>query len=154
MSVTLQPNAVKLIVVHCSATPPEMNIGATEIRSWHVDGNGWSDIGYHGVIKRDGSWEKGRNLFTRGAHAKGWNASSWGLCLVGGIKSVADPTPEANFTPEQFATLWRYLTALREIAPNAEMCGHRDLDSQHQKLKACPSFDVRDFYLEHRLAGL
>jgi hypothetical protein len=151
MSVTLEPNAVELIVVHCSATPPHMDIGAEEIRGWHVDGNGWSDIGYHGVIRRDGGWEKGRDLFTRGAHAKGWNASSWGLCLVGGVKTAADPEAEDNFTSEQYATLWRVLDALRDIAPNAEMCGHRDLDSEHQMLKECPSFDVRDAYLEHRL---
>ncbi len=50
---------INLIVVHCAATPPSMNIGAAEIRKWHTD-KGWSDIGYHYVIRRDGTQEEGR----------------------------------------------------------------------------------------------
>jgi hypothetical protein len=152
MPVTLEAHHIQLLVVHCSATPPDQDIGAEEIRKWHTEGNGWSDIGYHGVIRRDGTWEKGRDLFTQGAHAKGWNSVSWGLCLVGGVD--AQGQPEANYTPEQYATLWRTLEAWRHMAPNAGVCGHRDLDSEHQRLKACPSFDVRDAYHEYRLAAL
>jgi hypothetical protein len=151
MTVTLEPADVKLIVVHCSATPPEMDIGAKEIRGWHVDANGWSDIGYHGVIRRDGTFERGRPLHKRGAHAKGYNSISWGLCLVGGTRSGDDTRPEANYTPEQFEALWATLDAWRTLAPTAHTCGHRDLDSTHQALKACPSFDVREYYLAHRL---
>lgn len=149
MSVTLEPNAIELLVVHCAATPPSMDIGVTEIRKWHTD-KGWSDVGYHGIIRRDGTFEKGRSLHTRGAHAKGWNSTSWGFCLVGGVDE--NGKPEDNFTHEQFATLLRTLTAARHMAPNAEMCGHRDLDSEHQSLKECPSFDVRDWYLENYIA--
>lgn len=154
MSVTLEPGQVQLLVVHCSATPPSADIDAETIRKWHVEGNGWSDIGYHGVIKRDGSFEQGRELHERGAHAKGWNAVSWGLCLVGGVQEQDRNKPEANYTPEQYKTLWAVLNAWQSVAPTAHVCGHRDLDSDHQRLKACPSFDVRAAYLEHCLAKI
>ena len=45
----------ELIVIHCAATKASMDIGASEIKKWHVDDNGWDDIGYHYIIKRDGS---------------------------------------------------------------------------------------------------
>jgi N-acetyl-anhydromuramyl-L-alanine amidase AmpD len=151
MSVTLEPADVKLIVVHCSATPPEDDIGAKEIRTWHVNIQGWSDIGYHGIIRRDGSFERGRPLHQRGAHAKGYNSQSWGLCLIGGTKTGNDFQAEANYTSKQYETLWATLDAWRTLAPRAATCGHRDLDSTHQALKACPSFDVREYYLAHRL---
>lgn len=96
--------------------------------------------------------EGGRPLHERGAHAKGWNASSWGLCLVGGVSEDDHGTPEANYTVEQYATLWTTLEAMQALAPTAHICGHRDLDSEHQRLKACPSFDVREAYLLHRLS--
>lgn len=51
-------NKTDYIVVHCAATKPSMDIGADTIRDWHVNGNGWRDIGYHLVIKRNGDVEK------------------------------------------------------------------------------------------------
>jgi hypothetical protein len=64
------------IVIHCAATKPSMNIGAEEIKKWHVDERGWSDIGYHFVITRDGTKELGRGLDLSGAHAKAVNGTS------------------------------------------------------------------------------
>ena len=43
------------IVIHCSATPKDMDIGVEKIKHWHTVDNGWDDIGYHYVIKRDGN---------------------------------------------------------------------------------------------------
>lgn len=48
------------IILQCSATPASMDIGAKGIWDWHVNGNHWRDIGYHWVIRRDGTVEKGR----------------------------------------------------------------------------------------------
>ena len=64
---------INLIVIHCSATPPDQKIGAEEIRDWHVNGNKWSDIGYHYVIRRNGVIDVGRDVSVAGAHAKGYN---------------------------------------------------------------------------------
>ena len=131
---------VNLIVVHCSATNPNMDIGAHEIRSWHINDNGWSDIGYHNVIRRDGTLEHGRDLAESGAHAKGYNANSIGVCLIGGVD--IENNPANNFTDKQFATLRGYLDTMAEIF-DANILGHRDLPNVN---KACPSFDVRDWY--------
>lgn len=132
---------INLIVVHCSATPPSMDIGAHEIRQWHLEKN-WSDIGYHNVIRRDGSLEHGRDLATSGAHAKGFNQFSLGVCMVGGVDK--DNKPENNFTEAQFTTLRGYLDTMSEIF-NVEILGHRDLPNVK---KACPSFDVREWYTQ------
>ncbi len=126
-----------LIVVHCSATRPDQDIGAAEIRRWHVEDNGWSDIGYHQVIRRNGSIELGRDLRQSGAHAKGFNRNSIGVCLVGGVNFVHDP--DDNFTDKQYTSLGITLEYWKRIYPQAEIVGHRDLPDVS---KACPSFDV------------
>ena len=135
---------IEKLIVHCAATKPSMNIGATEIRQWHL-ANGWSDIGYNYVIRRDGLIENGRDLDRDGnvdeevgAHAKGFNANSIGICLVGGLNASGQPAPE--FTEAQFTALNGLLAGLRIRYPGAEVLGHRDLPGV---AKACPSFDVR-----------
>jgi len=133
---------IDLIVVHCAATNPNMDIGAIEIRKWHLAKN-WSDIGYHNVIRRNGALEHGRDLTISGAHARGHNKRSIGVCLVGGVDTENEP--ENNFTEAQMTTLRGYLDTLLEIFPNAKLMGHRDLPDVN---KACPSFDVREWYKE------
>ena len=80
-----------------------MDIGATEIKKWHVDDNGWDDIGYHYIIKRGGLVEVGRPEGFQGAHAPAANSKSIGICLVGGMAD--DGGAENNFTMEQFLSL-------------------------------------------------
>lgn len=126
-------------VVHCAATPPSMDIGVDEIRQWHTVGNGWSDIGYHFVIRRDGTIELGRPIERAGAHAKGHNANSVGTCLVGGVDE--DMFPEDNFTKEQKASLRAIDTGIKAFVDNeVETLGHRDLPGV---TKDCPCFDVK-----------
>lgn len=127
------------IIVHCSATKPDQDIGAAEIKRWHVEENGWSDIGYHFVIRRSGRIEQGRHIDTHGAHCKGHNTDSIGVCLVGGLGWNGDPEPD--FTAEQFDALVHLVKMLEYVAPNATLHGHRDFNPD----KACPSFDVVDF---------
>ncbi len=135
---------INLLVVHCSATVPEQNIGIAEIRQWHEQ-RGWNDIGYHYVIRRDGTQETGRPLERAGAHAKGHNAFSIGICLVGGVD--AGNHPQNNFTPTQFASLRRLLLHLQQRFPESRICGHRDLPKVR---KACPSFDVTSWWTRNR----
>src|SRR3546814_13006463 len=71
---------IETIILHCSYTPPSMDIGAAVIKGWHVDGNGWTDIGYHFVLRRNGAVEEGRPLDVVGAHAKNFNGRSIGIC--------------------------------------------------------------------------
>ena len=74
----------RFITLHCSATRPSQIAGVKEIRSWHK-AKGWSDIGYHFVVRRDGRVEKGRPITQTGAHVQGWNTNNVGICLEGGI---------------------------------------------------------------------
>ena len=132
------------IVVHCSATKPSQDIDAAEIRKWHVEGNGWADIGYHQVIRRSGVIELGRPLHVSGAHAKNYNSRSVGVCLVGGIDDNGDPAD--NFTLQQMESLEITLHYWTRLYPTAEVLGHRDLPGVS---KACPSFDVRNWWSDY-----
>lgn len=139
---------IDLIVVHCAATTPDKDLGVVEIRRMH-QAKGWSDVGYHFVIRRNGRVEKGRDESVVGSHVSGYNATSLGVCLVGGANK--EGRGENNFTPEQFESLKIVLSDLRKRYPTARMCGHRDLSPDRNKdgrvtpdewLKECPSFDV------------
>jgi N-acetylmuramoyl-L-alanine amidase len=137
---------VRYIVVHCAATPPSLDIGAREIDRWHRE-RGFFSIGYHGVIRRNGTLEDGRPLDTPGAHARGFNSVSLGVCLVGGVdKGGPEGQPQFNFTPEQMFMLRIVLDEWKAKWPDAEIVGHRDLDAG----KACPSFDVKKWVADGR----
>lgn len=129
----------KYIAVHCSATPPSMDIGEDELRRWHKD-RGWSDIGYNIVIRRDGRIEVGRPLDHRGAHVKGFNSVALGICLIGGVDEAN--RPEENFNPEQYSSLELTIQFLDRVYPGCEIRGHRDFPGV---AKACPSFDVIEY---------
>lgn len=133
---------IEKLFVHCSATKPTMDIGAKEIREWHVQGNGWKDIGYHFVIRRNGVVEDGRPIEQVGAHVAGHNANSVGVCLVGGIDEKG--SAEANFTPGQWKALIRVLRVLKAEYPKATIHGHNEFAA-----KACPSFNVQKWLKEN-----
>jgi N-acetylmuramoyl-L-alanine amidase len=131
---------IKKIIVHCSATPESMDVGSEEIRRWHKE-RGWSDIGYHDVIRRDGTLEKGRDISIAGAHAKGHNFSSIGVCLIGGVDG--NGKSEDNFAIIQKQNLRVYLDFMLLRFPDAEILGHRDIEGVK---KECPCFNVREWY--------
>lgn len=145
-----------LIVVHCSATKASMDIGVRELDRMHR-ARGFSCIGYHKVIRRDGSVEDGRPIGTVGAHVEGRNHDSVGVCMVGGV-DAGGIKGEDNFTPAQFDTLEKVLRDLRQTFGHVLICGHRDLSpdlnhdgkiSPNEWMKECPSFSVLD-YLNRR----
>ncbi len=128
---------VKFITVHCSATKADMDVDAKMIDSWHRQ-KGFLKIGYHFVIKRDGTIEPGRRLDEPGAHVAGFNKGNIGICMAGGLDK--EGKPQDNFTEEQYKSLDSLLTLLEEDFPNAELRGHRDFPNVN---KACPCFDVK-----------
>lgn len=136
---------INLIIIHCSATQPSQDIGVAEIKKWHTDkkpyGNGWKDIGYHYVIRRNGNIENGRTESQVGSHTAGHNATSLGICMVGGINRKGHP--EANFTPAQWDSLNRLVRILRARYPKTTVHGHNEYSK-----KACPSFDVQEWLRE------
>ena len=130
---------IENIVIHCSATKPNVDIGSREIRSWHLD-RGWKDIGYHFVIRRNGKIELGRRLDVPGAHVKGHNATSIGVCYVGGLDEAGRPTD--NRTHRQFKSMEILVKVLWALFPDANVVGHNDFQGV---TKACPCFDVSEW---------
>ena len=131
---------IEKIIVHCSATPEGRDVKVETIKKWHVEDNGWSDIGYHWVIELDGSIRKGRPEAQEGAHAKGNNKASIGVCYIGGVDD-SDMNPKDTRTDKQKESLHCLLIDLLGRYPDAEIIGHRDVSS-----KACPSFDAKTEY--------
>lgn len=142
----------KYITVHSSATQPLPHITVDTIRGWHVNGNGWSDIGYHYIIESDGSVRTGRPLTQVGAHVKGHNKSNIGICLVGGVDKNGDPV--MNYSEKQLQSLHGLVKGLQFIylIPDSRVKGHRDLSPDLNKdgiiqkrewVKSCPCFDVQ-----------
>lgn len=138
---------IKGLVVHCSATKANHDVNADEIDRWHRQ-KGWSGIGYHFVIKRDGTIENGRMIDETGAHARGFNKGTLGICMVGGRGD--NGKPENNFTPEQERALEKLIKELYDFYPITFIVGHRDLPKVN---KACPCFKVSDFLDEIGLFG-
>ena len=132
---------IKEIIIHCADTPEGRDVRADEIRRWHKNERGWSDIGYHYVIDLDGTIEAGRDIETAGAHCTGHNAKSIGICYVGGCD--AQMQPKDTRTEQQKASLLLLLKYLRQRYPGAKIYGHRDFAQ-----KACPSFDAKNEYKE------
>lgn len=130
------------IVVHCADTPASMDVNARMINQWHVKDNGWSAIGYHYVIKRDGTIEGGRPHDTQGAHVASINDRSVGICLAGGKGPYAGLDWAKLFTKEQMLSLVVVIKTLQEIYPGTTVAGHRDFD----KGKQCPSFDAKTWW--------
>lgn len=127
------------IIVHCSATAEGKPFTIADIRRWHK-AQGWDDVGYHYVIHLDGSIHQGRGEAFQGAHCKGHNAHSIGVCYIGGC-AADGKTPKDTRTDAQNAALLALLKRLRKRYPEATIHGHRDFAA-----KACPSFDAKGEY--------
>lgn len=144
---------IKEVFIHCSATMPNMDIGVEEIRRWHK-ARGWLDVGYHWVIRRDGTVEQGRSEWEVGAHARLHNLHSIGICLVGGLDE--DMKPTSRYSSLQ----WKALEKLvREIVDRHDLSnpvnvsmpyhlskiirGHNEVST-----KSCPCFDVKQWVLD------
>ena len=129
---------VNKIIVHCSATPQGRNVLVSEIKRWHVEERGWSDIGYHFVIELDGSVRIGRPIEIKGAHSKDNNHDSIGVCYIGGVD--LDMNPKDTRTECQKESLVNLLTDLKDTY-GGEIYGHRDFSE-----KDCPSFNAKKEY--------
>lgn len=161
MSSPFQPgNNPKFIVIHCSATKPSQDwVDADTIDQWHR-AKGWLGIGYHYVITRQGEVQTGRPENTIGAHCRGLNTKSIGICLVGGVHETEMagqwPAPEDNFTDAQWDALEELVITLLEQYPGSRVLGHRDAIKEglsSDPPKACPCFEVGD-WITQALEGL
>ena len=127
----LKSSNIKFLVVHCSDTNDEEDLKALDIHNMHLK-FGWNGIGYHKIICRSGIVENGRPEYWVGAHVKGKNHISLGVCLIG----------RENFTNRQFIALEKILRSWKDLYPKAEILGHSDTGNTE---KTCPNFNVKDW---------
>ena len=134
---------INKLIVHCSATPEFKDFDVDDITEWHVKGNGWSDCGYHYVIKLDGTVQDGRPIEKIGAHCKGNNRDSIGICYIGGMNKNMENWKDTR-TTEQCDSLYNLLSELKIEFPDVIVYGHKDFTDK----KECPSFDAKEEFKE------
>lgn len=148
---------IHTIVVHCSATMGGQWVDAKDIDEWHK-ARGWSGIGYHRVIRLDGSVEQGRPFTRRGAHVKGNNTNTIGICLIGGLDDEGEP--KNTFTDAQFHSLMAEIVNIKTFTSVENIVGHRSfspdlngdgLITPNEWIKVCPCFSVSSKLKEWRI---
>lgn len=125
---------IKEIIIHCSDTPFNKDFSAYSIDCWHRE-RGFKCIGYHYVIRLDGTIENGRSESVFGAHCLGHNSKSIGICYIGG--RLENGKHGDSRTLAQKISLRNLLRELHAKYPDAKVYGHRDFSN-----KECPCFDV------------
>ena len=137
---------ITLIILHCTAVTPFQTSSVEQINEWHL-ARGWANgCGYHYVIRRDGTIEKGRPDEMIGAHCLHHNKHSIGVAYEGGLdeKGVAIDSR----TPQQKESMLNLLTELKKKYPNAVIVGHNAFSN-----KACPCFDAAEEYKDLQPKG-
>ena len=128
---------VKYLIIHCSDTADDKDLSARDIHKMHLT-FGWDGIGYHKIIRRDGTLENGRPEFWVGAHTYGLNKKSLGVCLIG----------QSNFTSNQLNSLEKLLIKWKKKYPLSQIKGHSEAIKTK---KTCPNFDVFKFLSQRNL---
>lgn len=118
---------IDILVLHCSDSDYKKHDDVETLREWHLQ-RGFSDIGYHYIITKDGVVHPGRAEEVVGAHVKGHNANSIGICLTG----------RHEFTAKQFLSLENLCKSLCEKyeLQKSDILAHCQFDSR----KTCPNF--------------
>ncbi len=140
---------IDLIVIHCSATREDSPLSPLELDRMHRQ-RGFNGCGYHYYVRRDGQICSMRPVERIGAHAKGFNEHSIGICYEGGLDRKGRPADTR--TERQRYSLRALVKVLRKDYPEVKkVCGHRDLSPDlngngtiepEEWLKQCPCFDV------------
>lgn len=142
------------IVIHCTATKPGQDLTVEDVRRMHK-AKGWSDIGYHYLVRLDGHIETGRDVDIIGAHVSGHNAHTIGVCYVGGLDATGNPYDTRTYNQKQ--SMLNLLKMLRAAYPKAIIKGHRDYSPDKNNngciepsewIKACPCFNAITEYLK------
>ena len=126
------------IIIHCSGTDSAIDVTAQNIHNYHKS-IGFIGIGYHFYIRKDGTIEGGRPIETSGAHCKGHNKNSIGICYEGGQITMNDQVYiKDTRTVAQIQALYNLVRTLLHIFPDIKrISGHHDYSA-----KPCPCFDV------------
>ena len=130
MNFTRPVRTIDKVFIHCSATDNQKHDNVETIRRWHVDDNGWDDIGYHFVITRDGKIHSGRDLEKIPAAQRGHNTNSIAICVTG-LKA---------FTVDQMGALVCFCMMLdKEYRGSVSFHGHCEVAN-----KLCPVFGYKE----------
>ena len=137
------------VVAHWTATYTNQDIGAEEVHEWHKK-KGWSGIGYHYIIRRDGRIQRGRPLSKEGAHASdnGHNKYSIGISFAAGYncpsgtKNPNKYISADSITAEQMKSFDMFMGAFYDEWPGGQAWGHVDTDN---KGKTDPGFSVAEY---------
>ena len=134
---------INRIIIHCSATPEGRDVSVDTIRDWHMR-KGWSDIGYHYVIDIEGCIHAGRPIDRQGAHTKGHNKDSIGICYVGGLEKEKNEdgqwVAKDTLTDQQEHAMRELIYSLRMVSDrHLTLHGHNEFSK-----KACPSCKVSE----------
>jgi N-acetyl-anhydromuramyl-L-alanine amidase AmpD len=122
--------AIKRLIIHHSASARTTT--RDEIDAWHK-ARGWSGVGYHGVIEEGGIYVPGRPIWKAGAHCRGHNQDSIGICIVG--NNISE---DERWTKTQIEEAQRHIDFWKVVIPNLEVLGHRDLGQTQ-----CPGIEIR-----------
>ena len=132
---------INKIILHCSATPEGRHHDVDDIRRWHVNGRGWSDIGYHYLIHIDGTVEEGRPITKIGAHTLGENRGSIGICYVGGMSKDMKKAKDTRTQAQKDSLIKLMHELIYKYNKDMTIHGHNEFAN-----KACPSFNVQKEY--------
>lgn len=141
---------VEAIIVHWTETHTDKNIGSEEINDYHLQ-LGMNGIGYHYVIRRDGSLQRGRPVHLEGEHTPTLDATSIGIVFVGGINAPVGTPNSENFlssqslTRSQINTFDHFCRSMYKVKPGILFYGHSDVDFTGENID--PGFDVPDYVL-------
>lgn len=140
---------INYLIIHCSATREDCPYTVAHLQNDHLS-RGFQSIGYHYYIRRDGTVTNTRPIELVGAHVKGYNKHSIGICYEGGLDALG--TPKDTRTPEQRSSMHLLVAQLlHRFKGEVRVCGHRDLSPDLDKngeiepwewAKQCPCFEV------------
>jgi N-acetylmuramoyl-L-alanine amidase len=135
-SIVKAKRPINELIWHCAATPEGKDYSVKDIDAWHK-ARGWSGIGYHYVVYRDGTIKAGRDIEKTGAHVEGRNTGTVGCCYIGGLDKRGKNPRDTRTVAQRASMIW-LTKKLAETYGLARISGHNQYAS-----KACPSFDVR-----------
>ncbi len=148
----MNPANIRYLIIHCTATRDTQDYTVDRLERDHQK-RGFETVGYHYYIRQDGAIHPLRKHHEVGAHCRGYNHCSLGICYEGGYNRKNQP--EDTRTVEQKWALEHLLLMLKKMYPKAQILGHRDLSPDldgdgrimpHEWIKACPCFDAKAVY--------
>ena len=124
------------IALHHAAA---VTCSAQDIDNWHKN-NGWSGIGYHYFVRKNGSIYRGRPEWALGAHVSGMNNCSLGICAEG------DYDKEQTMPDAQKSAIIALIKDVKSRYPNAKVVGHRDIGSSDCPGKYYPMSEMINYF--------